>query len=123
MKNILFVCMTLVLLSFVVPSTSTNLKMKAETIYQFKVPALDGGTIDFSTFKGKYILVVNTASKCGYTPQYADLEKLYKEHGNKLVIVGFPANASSETDDAPARLIIISAAAYNKSILSTNAIT
>lgn len=92
MKNILFVCFTLVILSFVVPSTSTNLKMKAETIYQFKVPALDGSTIDFSTFKGKYILVVNTASKCGYTPQYADLEKLYKEHGNKLVIVGFPAN-------------------------------
>ena len=92
MKNILFVCFTLVMLSFVVPSTSNNLKMKAETIYQFKVPALDGSTIDFSAFKGKYILVVNTASKCGYTPQYADLEKLYKEHGNKLVIVGFPAN-------------------------------
>ena len=92
MKNILFACMTLAMLSFVVPPATNNLKMKAETIYQFKVPALDGSTIDFSTFKGKYILVVNTASKCGYTPQYADLEKLYKEHGNKLVIVGFPAN-------------------------------
>ena len=84
--------MTFAMLSFIVPSAPNNFKMKAETIYQFKVPALDGSTIDFSTFKGKYILIVNTASKCGHTPQYADLEKLYKEHGDKLVIVGFPAN-------------------------------
>ena len=62
------------------------------SIYDFKVPSVDGSTIDFSKFKGKKILVVNTASKCGYTPQYADLEKLYKAHKDKLVIVGFPAN-------------------------------
>lgn len=66
--------------------------MKPETIYKFKVASLNGGTIDFSAFKGKKILVVNTASKCGFTPQYAQLEELYKEYGNKLVIVGFPAN-------------------------------
>jgi len=62
------------------------------SIYNFKVPGLEGGTIDFSKFKGKKILVVNTASKCGLTPQYDELEKLYKEHSDKLVIVGFPAN-------------------------------
>jgi len=62
------------------------------SIYSFKVPGLEGGTIDFSKFKGKKILVVNTASKCGLTPQYDELEKLYKEHSNNLVIVGFPAN-------------------------------
>jgi glutathione peroxidase len=62
------------------------------SIYDFKVTSLDGGTIDFSQFKGKKILIVNTASKCGYTPQYADLEALYKTHKDKLVIVGFPAN-------------------------------
>lgn len=62
------------------------------TIYQFKVPALTGGTIDFSDFKGKKILIVNTASKCGFTPQYAQLEELYKTHKDDLVIVGFPAN-------------------------------
>jgi len=63
------------------------------SIYQFKVPALDGnGTIDFSKFKGKKIMIVNTASKCGNTPQYADLEKLYEKYKDKLVIVGFPAN-------------------------------
>jgi glutathione peroxidase len=62
------------------------------TIYDFKVPGLTGGTIDFSKFKGKKILVVNTASKCGNTPQYASLEKLYEKYKDKLVIVGFPAN-------------------------------
>lgn len=62
------------------------------SIHKFKVPSIDGETIDFSKFKGKKILVVNTASKCGYTPQYADLEKLYKAYKDKLVVVGFPAN-------------------------------
>ena len=61
-------------------------------IYSFKVPALDGSTIDFSQFKGKKILIVNVASECGYTPQYTDLEKLYNKYHDKLVIVGFPAN-------------------------------
>jgi glutathione peroxidase len=56
------------------------------------VESIDGGTIDFSKFKGKKILIVNTASKCGYTPQYDALEKLYEANKNKLVIVGFPAN-------------------------------
>jgi len=63
-----------------------------KSIYDFKVPALTGGTIDFSQFKGKKILIVNTASKCGHTPQYDALEKLYEKYKGKLVIVGFPAN-------------------------------
>jgi glutathione peroxidase len=63
-----------------------------QTIYDFKVESLDGGIIDFSKFRGKKILIVNTASKCGYTPQYEGLEKLYKANKGKLVIVGFPAN-------------------------------
>ena len=61
-------------------------------IYDFKVPGLDGKEIDFSQFKGKKILIVNTASKCGLTPQYEGLEELYKKYKDKLVIVGFPAN-------------------------------
>lgn len=63
------------------------------SIYDFKVAGLTGGEIDFSAFKGKKIMIVNTASLCGNTPQYAGLEALYKEHKEKLVIVGFPANS------------------------------
>lgn len=70
----------------------SNGKAQAKSIHGFKVEALDGSTIDFSKFKGKKILVVNTASECGFTPQYADLEKLSKAYKNKLVVVGFPAN-------------------------------
>jgi len=62
------------------------------SIYDFKAPGLTGGTINFSDFKGKKILIVNTASQCGNTPQYADLEKLYEKYKDKLVVVGFPAN-------------------------------
>jgi glutathione peroxidase len=62
------------------------------SLYDFKVPGLDGSTIDFSKFRGKKVLIVNTASECGYTPQYADLQKLYEAHKSNLVIVGFPAN-------------------------------
>ena len=62
------------------------------SVYDFKVAALDGSTIDFAAFKGKKILIVNTASACGYTPQYEGLEALYKKYQDKLVVVGFPAN-------------------------------
>jgi glutathione peroxidase len=61
------------------------------SIYDFKVPGLDG-EIDFSQYKGKKIMIVNTASMCGNTPQYKDLEALYEKYKDKLVIVGFPAN-------------------------------
>jgi glutathione peroxidase len=91
MKKIFFAALPLILFSFAIPS-STSTTTKAPSIYQFKVPGLLGGTIDFSNFKGKKILIVNTASKCGNTPQYDDLENLYKEYKNQLVIVGFPAN-------------------------------
>jgi len=63
-----------------------------KSIYDFKVTALDGSIIDFSQFKGKKILIVNTASRCGYTPQYKALEQLYERYKDKLVIVGFPSN-------------------------------
>jgi glutathione peroxidase len=63
-----------------------------KTIYEFKVAGLEGGTIDFKKYKGKKILIVNTASQCGNTPQYEGLEALYKKYGHNLVIVGFPAN-------------------------------
>jgi glutathione peroxidase len=67
--------------------------MEKQTIYQFKVKDLSGKTFDFASLKGKKIMIVNTASKCGLTPQYKQLEALYKEYKSKgFVIVGFPAN-------------------------------
>lgn len=66
--------------------------MMVSSIYDFKVEGLEGGTIDLSQYKGRKILIVNTASKCGFTPQYKDLEQLYEQYKNKLVVIGFPAN-------------------------------
>lgn len=73
--------------------TATTTPMAKETIYQFKVEDLSGNTFDFSTLKGKKILVVNTASECGLTPQYEQLQAIYEKYKDKnFVIVGFPAN-------------------------------
>lgn len=74
------------------PVVKPDSPVQTQTIYNFKVAGLNGGTIDFADFKGKKILIVNTASKCGFTPQYEDLEALYKKYEGKLVIIGFPAN-------------------------------
>lgn len=72
--------------------TPTTILSK-ETIYQFKTKDLDGNDFDFASLKGKKILIVNTASECGLTPQYKDLEAIYKKYSDKnFVIVGFPAN-------------------------------
>lgn len=62
------------------------------SVYDFNVPALDGGQINLKDYEGKKILIVNTASECGYTPQYAQLEELYQEKKDELAIIGFPAN-------------------------------
>ncbi|MDA3616426.1 glutathione peroxidase [Polluticaenibacter yanchengensis] len=67
-------------------------KPASNSIHQFKVEAIDGSQIEFSSFKGKKILVVNTASKCGFTKQYKELEELYKQYKDKLVVIGFPSN-------------------------------
>lgn len=69
-----------------------SLMLNGSSLYDFKVDGLDGKQIDFASFKGKKVLIVNTASKCGNTPQYTDLQKLYDKYKHKLVIVGFPAN-------------------------------
>ena len=65
----------------------------AKSFYDFTVKTIDDQDFPLSKLKGKKVLVVNTASKCGYTPQYAELEKLYKEYGgDHFIIIGFPAN-------------------------------
>lgn len=60
--------------------------------YDFKVKTLEGADFDFASLKGKKVMVVNVASKCGFTPQYKDLEEMYKKYQGDLVIIGFPAN-------------------------------
>ena len=79
-------------------ATKPEVKLEAtdlqkENLYQFKMTDLNGNDFDFSTLKGKKVMLVNTASKCGYTPQYKDLELLYKTYKDKgFTIIGFPAN-------------------------------
>jgi glutathione peroxidase len=86
MKKILFV---ITLFSMTLLTNAQNKK----SFYDFKVTNIDGQPFDLSSLKGKKVLVVNVASKCGYTPQYAQLEELYKKYSEKnFVIIGFPAN-------------------------------
>lgn len=65
--------------------------MSQSSIYDFSFSSIDGEAVSFSDYKGKNILIINTASKCGYTKQYADLQKLHETHP-EFVIIGFPAN-------------------------------
>ena len=70
-----------------------NIDAQPKSVYDFTVKAIDGKVFNFSSLKGRKIMIVNTASECGYTPQYAQLEELYKKYGGeKFVIIGFPAN-------------------------------
>lgn len=101
MKKIVFsLCTALLLLSGNIQAQSKKAdnvkkeaKMDTQSIYQFKVEDLSGETFDFSKLKGKKVLIVNTASKCGYTPQYEQLEAIYKEYKDKgFTVIGFPAN-------------------------------
>jgi glutathione peroxidase len=62
------------------------------SIYEFKATAIDGSAIDFAAFKGKKIMIVNTATLCGHAPQFQQLEDIYKKYKGKLVVVAFPAN-------------------------------
>jgi glutathione peroxidase len=72
--------------------TSLDQLIMEKSIYDFKMKDINGELVDFSKFKGQKLLLVNVASKCGYTPQYADLQKLHEAHGDKVTIIGFPAN-------------------------------
>lgn len=75
-----------------VAEVPANAPAPTKTLYDFTVNSIDGKPVSLSGFKGKKVVILNVASKCGFTPQYADWEKLYKEHGDKIVVLGFPAN-------------------------------
>ena len=71
---------------------STMMFITSASIYDFKMNSLEGKLVNFDQYKGKTLLIVNVASKCGNTPQYADLQKFHEQYGSKVVILGFPAN-------------------------------
>ena len=73
-------------------SAPENMAAPAKSLYDFTVKSLEGKPVALSAYKGKKVVILNVASKCGFTPQYADWEKFYKEHGDKVVVLGFPAN-------------------------------
>ena len=82
---------TIIIATFI--AMSTFMQTDTKSIYQFKVKTLEGQDFDFSSLKGKKIMVVNTASECGFTPQYKGLEELYQKYKDKnFVIIGFPCN-------------------------------
>ncbi|MBW1658345.1 glutathione peroxidase [Flavobacterium quisquiliarum] len=111
MKNIaILVCSALLMITSQVQAQTSHKPKKEimakENIYQFKVEDLSGDTFDFASLKGKKIMIVNTASKCGLTPQYKDLEAIYKEYKDKgFVIVGFPANNFASQEPGTAKEI------------------
>jgi len=84
-------------LAFIFSFAATTKKVENKSngkmsIYDFKMKTLDGQELSMSKFKGKKILIVNTASECGYTPQYKNLQALHEKYGSKVVVIGFPAN-------------------------------
>lgn len=81
--------LSLLLLLIIVSLTGFS---QSSGFYDFKVRTLEGGNFDFSSLKGKKVMIVNTASKCGNTPQYKELEELYEKYNDNFVIIGFPAN-------------------------------
>ena len=85
---------SLLLSVFLMKSTnqSRELMNASPSIYEISINSISGEPINFEDFKGKKILIVNTASECGFTGQYADLEKLYKTYKDKLVVIGVPCN-------------------------------
>lgn len=97
MKSALFTI--LLSLSFILSSFFKKKGSPTSSIHTFKVSTLEGQEFDFSTLKGKKILLVNTASKCGFTPQFEQLQALYEKYKDKnFVVVGFPCNQFASQD-------------------------
>jgi len=78
------------------PMHPTEATAAPGTVYDYTVKTIDGKDVKLSKYKGKKILIVNTASKCGFTPQYKELEELSKKYGNKVTVLGFPSNSFNQ---------------------------
>lgn len=69
-----------------------SMLFQVNNVHDFKITTIDGEELDLKQFKGKKLLLVNTASECGFTKQYASLQSLHEQYGDKVVVIGFPAN-------------------------------
>lgn len=78
------------------PMHPTETAATPGTVYDFTVKTIDGKDVKLSKYKGKKLLIVNTASKCGFTPQYKELEELSKKYGSKVTVLGFPSNSFNQ---------------------------
>ena len=77
---------------FITMLFNTLIMMSQQSVHEFTIKTIDGESKNLSDFKGQKMLFVNTASQCGFTPQYMELQELHEKHGDELVIIGFPAN-------------------------------
>jgi glutathione peroxidase len=80
----------------VMATTETAPRPATGTVYDYTVKTIDGKDVKLSKYKGKKLLIVNTASKCGFTPQYKELEELSKKYGDKVTVLGFPSNSFNQ---------------------------
>ncbi len=87
-----------------VGSSNTYKKLNVDSLYDISINSLQGKPIDFTKFKGKHILFVNVASKCGFTPQYKTLQQLHEDYGDNIQVIGVPCNqfGGQEPGDANA---------------------
>ncbi len=90
MKTLIIIITSLVSLALINPMNHTA-EVPA-SFYEFEINSIDGKPISFEQFKGKKVLLVNVASRCGYTPQYEGLQELHEKYGNEVMVLGFPAN-------------------------------
>ena len=98
MKNIIIILIILLTL-FLLFSFFSKKGKPTSSIHQFKVKDINGDVFDFSSLQGKKIMIVNTASKCGFTPQYKELEELFQTYKNSnFIIIGFPCNQFGEQE-------------------------
>ena len=75
------------------------------SLFDISINSLNGSKLDWTSFKGKYLLIVNVASKCGFTPQYEDLERLFRKYQDKLMVIGVPCNQFGSQEPGTAQQI------------------
>ena len=98
MKFTYYVFLILIIISFSFlysyfsKNSQIDISNFSKSVYDYNITSIDGDKVKMLNYKGKKLLIVNVASKCGYTPQYAELQTLYERYSDKVVVLGFPSN-------------------------------